>query len=117
MTKYNSAVRKQVDAFMAGGPGDAPAGAPALPFRASATHDMMIHHYVKSHPDLSVIVCFPKACEDGRHSKYAAFTKDLASQWDVLYVKSPRLTFMEMYGALYQLYATERRMKQSEHIV
>ncbi len=77
-------------------------------------NDLVIQYYIKSTKDISFIILYPSAL------KYEDLTnkliKKLEENGDIHYIKNLEINYYMAYNLIYQLYASEKRMKKNSDI-
>jgi endonuclease/exonuclease/phosphatase family metal-dependent hydrolase len=81
----------------------------------SIIDDNVIHYYIKSRDDISIIIIYPSAL------KYPKLIKELIikleEKGDIHYIKDIKLNYLMAYNLIFQLYASEKRMKKNSDIM
>jgi len=77
--------------------------------------DTVIHYYIKSSIDISIIVIYPNAIKHTNILKKVI--KELEDKGDIHYIKDIDIDYYSAYNLSYQLYASEKRMKKNAEII
>jgi len=78
-------------------------------------NDDVIHYYIKSMTNISIIVVYPAAL---KHPKQVDKLIDsLNEKGKIHYVKDLKINYFMAYNLVYQLYANEKRMKSNTQIL
>jgi exonuclease III len=77
-------------------------------------NDIVMQYYIKSREDISIIVVYPKAIKS---NLMANMMDELKSKGIIHYTKDIELTYYMAYNLVFQLYASEKRMKKNSEIM
>ena len=78
-------------------------------------NDLVMQYYIKASTDISIIVIYPSAL---KHKKLInQIIKNLENNGDIHYSKDIDLDYFMAYNLIFQLYASERRMKSNVDIM
>jgi hypothetical protein len=77
-------------------------------------NDLVIQYYIKSTSNISIIVLYPSAI---KHDKLVnKMISKLEENGDIHYIKDIEADYFMAYNLIYQLYASEKRMKKNSDI-
>lgn len=76
--------------------------------------DDVIHFYIKSMKNISIIVIYPKAIR--YDNLMTGLIEKLSLNGKIHYTKDININYYSAYNLIYQLYATDKRMKLNDHI-
>lgn len=83
--------------------------------KSDENNDMIIQYYIKSTIDNSIIVIFPSALK--HNNLIEILIKKLEEKGDIHYIKDIEIDYYMAYNLIYQLYASEKRMKNNSSII
>jgi endonuclease/exonuclease/phosphatase family metal-dependent hydrolase len=78
-------------------------------------NDIVMQYYIKSKEDISIIVVYPSALKNKR--LITQMTDELKTKGTIHYTKDIDLTYYMAYNLIFQLYASEKRMKRNSDIM
>jgi endonuclease/exonuclease/phosphatase family metal-dependent hydrolase len=77
-------------------------------------NDLVIQYYIKSRVDISIIILYPKAKSS---EKIKEMMTKLEENGSIHYTKDIEFTYYAILNLIYQLYASEKRMKKISDII
>lgn len=77
--------------------------------------DTVIQYYIKSRDDISIIILYPSTIN--KNKQINTVIEKLKEKGDIHYIKDIKLTYLMAYNLIFQLYASEKRMKSNTDIM
>ena len=77
--------------------------------------DNVIQYYIKSRDDISIVILYPSTINKPEQIKQVI--DKLKEKGDIHYIKDIKLNYLMAYNLIFQLYASEKRMKRNAEIL